>query len=67
MTKAHERQNNDSGSIEFQCDRGNCGKTYRNQSELHRNLDIHDNFFEKCFFLSLEGPSLPETKHRRTL
>ena len=43
------------GSIEFKCDREICGKTYRNQSELHRHLDIHDNFFEKCFFCPWKG------------
>ena len=56
VTKAHERQNNDSGSIEFQCDRGNCGKFFANRGALRHHLNLHDNNVVKCYFCPWGAP-----------
>ena len=38
------------------CDRGNCGKTFRRQSELIDHLNLHDNFLQKCYFCPWGAP-----------
>ena len=32
------------------CDRGDCGKTFRTNTELTIHKNLHDNFLEKCYF-----------------
>ena len=38
------------GTLENMCDRGNCGKTFRFESELRMHLRLHDNAVTKCSF-----------------
>ena len=38
------------------CDRGNCGKTFRRQSELIDHLNLHDNILQKCYFCPWGAP-----------
>ena len=47
--KGHRRKSV-GGSIEFTCDRGDCGKTFDSKTDLERHLGRHDNNFQKCFF-----------------
>ena len=53
--KSHERKSV-GGTIEIMCDRGNCGKTFRRQSELIDHLNLHDNFLQKCYFCPWGAP-----------
>ena len=44
------RKESTSRSCEFQCDRGDCGKTFSTQSALTNHVNLHDNNLYKCFF-----------------
>ena len=37
-------------SCEFQCDRGDCGKTFSKAFGLIHHLNLHDNNLYKCYF-----------------
>lgn len=54
---AHERGNT-GGSVEFMCDRRNCGKIFHRQSHLQRHLNLHDNIVERCYFCPWVSPVL---------
>ena len=47
--KAHKRKSV-GGSIEFMCDRGDCGKTFERRSALRKHVNLHDNNLQKCYF-----------------
>ena len=43
------------GSVEFMCDRGDCGKSFKKPFPLVRHLKIHDNLYENCYFCPWRG------------
>ena len=43
------------GSVEFMCDRGDCGKTFPNHHHLLRHLRMHENLYESCYFCPWRG------------
>ena len=43
------------GSVEFACDRGNCGKRFKDRVLLRNHLNIHDNILAKCHFCPWTG------------
>ena len=48
---SHKRGPSDNyGSIEFMCDRGDCGKLFHNRTALAAHLDLHENRKTKCYF-----------------
>ena len=46
-----------SGSIEYACDRGNCGKSFENSYGLQNHLNMHDNCLYRCHFCAWTGVS----------
>ena len=54
-TASHKTVGKLRGSIDFSCDRGNCGKRFNCQSELKEHLKIHDNIVHKCHFCPWTG------------
>lgn len=53
------------GSIEFVCDRGTCGKTFADLSALVKHINLHDNNLEKCYFCPW-GAVVGQTSHIAT-
>ena len=43
------------GSIDYMCDRGDCGKRFESNYALQHHIDMHDNNLEGCFFCSWRG------------
>ena len=63
--KSHKRKSS-GGSVEFMCDRGNCGKTFERQTALQKHLNIHDNNIVKCYFcpwISAVGQNVEISTH----
>ena len=52
------------GSIEFMCDRGDCGKTFRFILGLQIHLEIHDNHLKKCYFCPWTAPFSEKRQHK---
>ena len=43
------------GTVEYMCDRGSCGKTFRNSTELRHHVMVHDNSLPRCPFCPWKG------------
>ena len=53
--QAHKRKSV-GGSVEFMCERGNCGKTFCSNSDLLKHHNLHDNILDKCPFCPWGSP-----------
>ena len=53
-TSSHKKAKT-SGSIEFACPRGNCGKRFDGDTGLQKHLDMHDNILYRCHFCPWTG------------
>ena len=47
---------NTGGTIDFMCDRGDCGKTFVSRNHLKNHVDLHDNNLKKCYFCLWRAP-----------
>ena len=50
------------GSVEFACDRGDCGKRLMNRGLLRTHLQMHDNDLYKCHFCPWTGVKAERTR-----
>ena len=50
----HNRQTT-AGSLDFQCEHSECGKTFGNSVKLEDHQKIHRNDLQKCFFCPWTG------------
>lgn len=53
---SHSRKST-GGTIDHMCDRGDCGKTFKDNYSLLQHLDLHDNNLAKCFFCPWGAPA----------
>ena len=50
----HKRKST-AGSLDFQCEHTECGKTFTDQVTLERHQNIHRNDLHRCFFCPWAG------------
>ena len=43
------------GSLDFQCEHKECGKTFKDRYLLERHQNLHRNILEKCYFCPWTG------------
>ena len=51
------KKNVSGGSVEFMCDRGDCGKMFSDQFKLAKHTDLHDNKLIRCYFCPWGAPA----------
>ena len=44
------------GSVDFMCNRAECGKTFQKKSALQNHIDLHDNNLQICYFCPWRAP-----------